>query len=343
MPIMDALRRLRHLRTHPPAEPTTSFSDKTVIVTGANSGVGLEAVRKYVNLGAARVILTSRSLEKGQAAKTSLQNEGAKKGVIEVWQLDMLSYDSIKAFARRVEADIPVLDIVLLNAGLAGNDFRKMNYGWDETLQVNLFSTTLLAILLLPKLRLSAKIAPDKPVLEFTSSGNYTRHNPKEEQLQADKLIAAYNDPQMYKGMGAPMLRYSASKFFLMYSFLSLVALVTPTSSPNSEPEIHVQSVCPGPTYTGISRNAPFFVKPILWIVFTLFFRSANQGANTLVTGTALGQKGHGKFWQHDEVKEHPELFQGQKGEEMRKRVWNEIIDDLRRENPEILDIVGKV
>jgi NAD(P)-dependent dehydrogenase (short-subunit alcohol dehydrogenase family) len=49
--------------------PTTSFKGQTIIVTGSNTGLGLEAARHFVRLDAPRVIIAIRSIKKGEDAK----------------------------------------------------------------------------------------------------------------------------------------------------------------------------------------------------------------------------------------------------------------------------------
>src|SRR6266536_1040966 len=53
--------------------PTASFDGQTVIMTGSNTGLGLEAARHITKLGAQRVILAVRSIAKGEAAKKSIE------------------------------------------------------------------------------------------------------------------------------------------------------------------------------------------------------------------------------------------------------------------------------
>jgi retinol dehydrogenase-12 len=70
--------------------PETDFSGKTVIVTGANIGLGLEAARHFSRLNAKRVILAVRSASKGEAAKQDIE-ASTKKNNVEVWELDLSS------------------------------------------------------------------------------------------------------------------------------------------------------------------------------------------------------------------------------------------------------------
>lgn len=64
--------------------------------TGANVGLGKEATRHYVRLGASKVIIACRSVEKGESAKKDIETSTGRKGVLEVWQLDLQNYDSVR-------------------------------------------------------------------------------------------------------------------------------------------------------------------------------------------------------------------------------------------------------
>ena len=98
--------------------PETKHTGQTVIVTGSNVGLGLEAARHFTRLNAETVILAVRSLEKGEAAKRSIEETTGRKGVVEVWQLDLSSYESVKQFAKKAEG-LKRLDVIVENAGIA--------------------------------------------------------------------------------------------------------------------------------------------------------------------------------------------------------------------------------
>ena len=99
-----------------PKYPTQSCEGKTIIVTGANVGLGYEAAKHFVRLGAEQVILAVRSLEKGKAAAATIESEERRSGVVDVWELDLGNYDSVKKFAKRVDG-LKRVDVVLENAG----------------------------------------------------------------------------------------------------------------------------------------------------------------------------------------------------------------------------------
>jgi NAD(P)-dependent dehydrogenase (short-subunit alcohol dehydrogenase family) len=66
--------------------------------------VGYATALKYVQLAASTVILCARSLQKGEIAKAQIEKATGRVGVVRVWQLDMASFESIDAFAKRVES-----------------------------------------------------------------------------------------------------------------------------------------------------------------------------------------------------------------------------------------------
>lgn len=152
-----------------PPYPDADFSGKTVIVTGANIGLGKEAVKHYVRLNAEKVIIAVRSVAKGEAAKAEIEAESKTTGVIEVWELDYSRYDSVKAFAVKVKTLIRV-DAVVLNAGIATEEFEIFEDN-ESTITVNVVSTTLLVLLLLPTLRLFAVKWNTEPAIAIVNSG----------------------------------------------------------------------------------------------------------------------------------------------------------------------------
>ncbi|KIM96439.1 hypothetical protein OIDMADRAFT_105991 [Oidiodendron maius Zn] len=106
---------------HTPA----SFAGHNVLITGANTGLGFEAAVKSANLGASKVFLGVRDLEKGERAKQLInQRTGIREHVL-LWHLDMNSYDSVQRFAVRASSDLEHLNVALLNAGVYSVNFKQ--------------------------------------------------------------------------------------------------------------------------------------------------------------------------------------------------------------------------
>jgi retinol dehydrogenase-12 len=151
--------------------PTESFAGQTIIVTGANVGLGFEAARHFTRLNAAKVILACRTISKGEEASRSIEETIGRKGVCEVWQVDLGSFDSVKAFAQRA-AKLDRLDVVCENAGIAGREYFKME-GFESMVAVNVVGTFLMALNLLPILRKSGKTHGVVPRLVITTSNTH--------------------------------------------------------------------------------------------------------------------------------------------------------------------------
>lgn len=113
--------------------------------------------RHLVTLGAQKVVLAVRSLDKEKAAKASIFESTDRADtalVIEVWQLGLSNHDSVIRFPERAKT-LPRVDVIIENAAIVTLTFR-MAEGDESTITTIVISTFLLALLLLPKLRETA-------------------------------------------------------------------------------------------------------------------------------------------------------------------------------------------
>jgi NAD(P)-dependent dehydrogenase (short-subunit alcohol dehydrogenase family) len=172
--------------------PTSDFSGQTIVVTGSNTGLGLEAARHLLRLQASKVILAVRCLTKGEtAAEELLRSTSATKDIIEVWPLDLSDCDSVKRFSDRANG-LERLDAVISNAGILTQQWTTMN-GMEAHIAVNVVHTILLGLLLLPKLRASAKMYDTWGRLAFvTSDAHYVAQ--VNEANVSGSLFDALND-----------------------------------------------------------------------------------------------------------------------------------------------------
>jgi NAD(P)-dependent dehydrogenase (short-subunit alcohol dehydrogenase family) len=108
---------------------------RTAIVTGANSGLGLEATRALARAGA-HVVLACRDVEKGAAAAREIQGE-ARNGGIEVAALDLASLASVRAFAEKFRAEHDSLDLLINNAGVMAPPRRVTADGFELQIGTN--------------------------------------------------------------------------------------------------------------------------------------------------------------------------------------------------------------
>ena len=220
-----------------PPVPTASFKGKTAIVTGASSGLGLEACRWMVRLGASQVILACRNVDKAKHAAKDIQaTTSCASDTLKVWHLDLSSYASVQAFSEKVKVELPRVDVVIANAGLGTQRFR-MTEDNEETITTNVVSMSLLAFLLHPKLHETAAKYDTQTHLTVTGSELYEVAKFKEREAPAGQLFATLND----KSKANMFDRYNVSKLLAMFTVKQIAVL-----SPISSSGVIVNCVAPG-------------------------------------------------------------------------------------------------
>ncbi|SOX55711.1 KR domain-containing protein [Mycobacterium ahvazicum] len=118
-----------------------SFAGRTVVVTGANSGLGAITARELARVGAT-VIMAVRDPRKGEKAARDM------RGRVEVRQLDLAALTSIHLFAEGVDT----VDVLINNAGIMAAPFALTADGFESQMGTNHFGHFALTNLLLPKL-----------------------------------------------------------------------------------------------------------------------------------------------------------------------------------------------
>ncbi|HSV45614.1 MAG TPA: SDR family NAD(P)-dependent oxidoreductase, partial [Ramlibacter sp.] len=143
---------------------------KTILVTGANSGLGQEAARALAACGA-RIVMGVRSLARGQAAANAitLRHPAAQ---IELHELDMASLASVRRFADAVKAAHTQLDGLIANAGIMATDFERTSDGFESQFGINHLAHFVLVNRLAPLLLAGA---PARVVV--MSSGAHRLHD----------------------------------------------------------------------------------------------------------------------------------------------------------------------
>jgi NAD(P)-dependent dehydrogenase (short-subunit alcohol dehydrogenase family) len=324
---MAELVRMFKTRWFAPPKPVTeSYEGRNVIVTGATSGIGPEAVFKFAALNASKVIIAARDVKKGELTKDAIAKRLGRSDQLEVWELDMSSYDSVVAFAKRAET-LDRLDIAILNAGCQRGTRVESKHGWEEDLQVNTLSNALLAILLLPKLKASRASSKHIPVLEFVNSGLHRRALVTPEIQSESNIVAWYNRPENFGDFS----QYRNTKLLLMYATNQLAEQV-------SSGDVIITSICPGFVASNLGRDY-FFpgVSVAMFILKQLIALSPDVGANTILSGTTQGEKLHGRFWKSDVIQPISPNVAGEDNKKLGLRIWNEIVDALSKDVPELM------
>ena len=330
--------------------PATDFSGKTIIVTGANSGLGLEASRHFVRLGAAKVILGCRSAEKAEVAKADIEITTGRKDVVEVWPLEMGSFDSVREFCRRA-ATLDRLDVVIENAALAMGVFEELE-GFESSVTVNVVSTFLMALLLLPTLRRTASKHNVQTHLSIVSSDahyfvsnclfntQWVFRRPRQPNSCIKARFKERQSPSIFEAFRseADMTedRYNTTKLIVVFIVRELAHAMARSRPGNEDTPVIVNVINPGYCRTQLFRHAS---PPLSWIIATgllLFGRTGEMGSRTLVGGAEADQGSHGSYLDSCKVRDPAPMVLNPEGAKTQKRVFAELMEVLEGIEPGI-------
>ncbi|KAF2707304.1 short-chain dehydrogenase/reductase family protein [Pleomassaria siparia CBS 279.74] len=305
--------------TYKPPPASTNLSGQTTIITGSNTGIGYEACKVLLGFKLSHLIIAVRSAEKGEQAAVPLR-KAYSEAQIDVWSLDMLSYDSIQAFARKCST-LTRLDTVILNAGLSNVKFEiNASTGHETTFQVNYISTTLLAILLLPILK--AKSPPGTPG-RLTLVASCMGWNAAVPNRNAVPIFPTFDDSTNWN-ISAAAERYSVSKLMVLMLSLRLGDLVSPD-------DVIINSVEPGLVGgTGLQRSSPGAIKFVINMINRLVARTTLHGAWTYADAAIVkGRETHGSFIVNWQIYPYAALMYTEEGKRLGGQIWKETMEEL--------------
>lgn len=233
---------------------------KTVVVTGGNSGIGLETAEALAGMGA-RVIVTARNADKGRAAVAGIVQRLGGHAQVQLVVFDLSDLASVRRGADEILEQAPRLDVLVNNAGVVLSERHETVDGFEATFATNHLGPFLLTNLLLDRIREST---PSRIVNVASTAHNTARKGIPFDDLQSTKH---------YRGMRV----YGESKLANILFTLELARRLAGTG-------VTANALHPGTVRTGYGADGDargflaFGIK-----IAKPFFLSAAKGARTSI------------------------------------------------------------
>lgn len=260
---------------------------KRCLVTGASSGLGKAVAMELARRGG-KVLLALRS-GIPEVGEEIIEKTGNRE--VETMHLDLTDFGSIHRFCDEVKRRGMQFERAVFNAGVVPGRARRTIDGYEEMFQVNYLAKFVLVNRLLadgtiPNTLFSGRGgqtlpggAGATPRIVFTSS----------EVHRTPETIDFADVGQVHDyAMKGSMKEYGYTKLLLTIFFKELARRLSVPESFEGDgyggkPDVSVFALCPGPVNSKIARDAPKIVRPLLRLVFFVFFKSPAKAAEPVI------------------------------------------------------------
>ena len=269
---------------------------KTVLITGATSGIGLEASVALARMGAT-VVIVARHSGKGARALADVKARSGS-GRVSLLLCDLSSLASVRALAASFRASHDRLDVLVNNAGAISHERQTTVDGFELTFAVNHLAPFLLTSLLLDLLERSAPAR----VVNVASAAH-------------GSAGIDFENLQFEHGGYSLLKAYNRSK-------LANVLFTNELSRRLAGTGVTANSLHPGVVATNIWNNIPWFLQPLI-LPLRLFMITAERGGETIVHLAASAEvdgKSGGYYVKNRRVEPAPLALD----QSAARRLWNE-------------------
>ncbi|QPC71206.1 hypothetical protein HYE68_001958 [Fusarium pseudograminearum] len=214
-----------------------SLNGKVILITGGNSGLGLESTRQLLKHDPAKIFLACRSKAKYDQAIAELQEQGSKTDAVSFLSLDLASLESIKSAVKKFQQESTRLDVLLNNAGIMMTPEGLTEEGYEIQFGTNHMGHVFLTHLLLPVLEETTKINPDVRVICLASIGE----------------TMAPKNPYQFEHFKTTMSNFSTSA---RYCISKLANVHYAAALAERHPSLKIISIHPGIVQTNLTGPA---------------------------------------------------------------------------------------
>lgn len=250
-----------------PAPEDLRIDGKVCLVTGANAGLG-KAVAVDLARRGGRVLMACRSGHP-HAGEEVKRLSGSRQ--VEMLRVDLADLDSVARLCDNLKSLAHRIDIAVLNAGLIPRRARRTPQGFDVMFAVHFLANRMLVGRLLDDgLIRPCDRGEEAPRIVFVGSEAHRSAGP----IDFDRF-GAFID----YGLRDSLRHYGLSKLHLCTYAQELSRRL----NPSGETRVAVHSLCPGPVATGIAREAPAFLKPVINPLMRLFCLSPRRAVRPVI------------------------------------------------------------
>ncbi|PPQ75675.1 hypothetical protein CVT26_001853 [Gymnopilus dilepis] len=314
-----------------PPVAKADLKDKTVIVTGANVGLGFEAAKHFARMNPGKLILACRNKEKGEAAVNAIKQETGCD-TVEVWSLDLQSFASVKSFAEKFEEEGNRLDILVENAGtLPTNKLKFTADGWETSVQTNDLSTSLLALLLLPRLLDTAEKFNTAPRLVVLTSETHYWSKPDKRILDSPNPFNQYAHKDHLISRKGGFDRYTVTK---LLNILFVRAL---------DERLHRKPLIVNAVFRRDLKGIRRFFDRLMELSLA---RTTEEGSRVPVWAAVGAEEKkdqlRGAYISLMKVEEPSDFVVSAEGKAAQEKFWNNLIEELNQVEPKVSQIVSQ-
>jgi len=295
------------------------FDGKTVLITGANSGLGFALSKEIARRGGHVIMACRRQIpEAGEKAKKMSHSDN-----LEMRFLDLSRIESIHQFCEGLKLDGIKLDITILNAGVTPPKARKTASGLDEMFLVNYLANVMLTHLLITS-----------GVININNNTNRRNFLPRVIFISSDSHQgSSYVD---YEEFGK-YFDYGVSKAIANYSYFKLLlnTYATELSRRVNKDGLKagINVICPGPVNSNIVKEAPLLLRITLKAIFSIIFKSPEKAAKPVIY-MAISPDYEGKTNEYLHMFRHkkmdPKVYSPEEG----AKLWDRSVELWKQVDP---------